>query len=1151
MAAVETRTIMTQQTTRKRQRRDRAVAHAAGQALIDAALGNTVVFDRLEDRQMMAAHVAGDPATYATIQAAVDAAKAGGTVTVDAGSYAESVRINKALTVQGAQAGVDARSNVRQSATGVESVVTGATTTAGVGAVFTVAADGVTIDGFTVQGQTTKDLATGAGIVIAPGVSGTTIVNDLVQNNVSGLFLSNASASNPATIRHNVFKGNNNAGTNGGRGIYTDQSISGGTLTNVVIDANSFVNNRGGTSTTTLEAAVALESTSNAASQTNITVSNNTFDANGKAILAFNTTGLLFTGNVVTRGLDWYSGIVRFEGNDHDVTITGNTLYANTGPAVAVDCKGFPGDNSGFVVTGNNIYGNGTTSGKNFGIVVNGDVYQGTFDARYNYWGNASGPSGDGSGTGDSVYGSGHVVSGSSWSVTAGAGSELFAPFATAPVQTQDTAYWGLSATDGSKIQAEDFNHGGEGIAYHDTTSGNSGGQYRTTGVDVATTADAGGGYTVTNTTAGEWLDYSVNLTAGGTYRLDFRMAAAAAGATFRVLVDGAQIGADAAVPNTGSATTFATVSLNNVSLTAGGHTVRVLFVTNTTGATTGPAFNWFQMVNTAPVSVPTAPTALAATANGSDTVNLTWTNTAANASTVKVLRSTDGGATYVTLMTLAGTASSYADAGLKPLTSYLYKVVASNAGGDSPATAAASTTTAPSSTAPTSLTQLTWTSATSGWSAPQINQTIKNKTITLRGTAYATGIGTHASSTISYDLAGRFGTFAADVGVDDEVGGQGNVRFQIYGDNALLFDSGVVTGSSAVQHATVNVSGVKTLTLIASAGIDGTIDYDHADWAGAQLTVAPPVVAVPAAPTSLTATATSTSTVNLSWTAGGTTQTAYAVDRSTDGGATYTTIATVSNTTYADTGLAAGTTYTYRVRATNTAGSSAAGNAATVTTISATATMVNLSTITPTSAQADWGTIQSDATIKGKPITLRGATYATGLGTHASSTITYDVAGKYAAFVSDAGVDDETGGQGNVRFQVYGDGVLLYDSGVLTGTSPAAHLNVNLSGVKTLTLVASPGIAGTIDFDHADWAGAKLVAAAATPTAPVAAAAVKLAKAVRFAPVQAKTVAELKRAARAAQAQAKAAAKAAAKASHAKLTGKTAKVAGPKKAVA
>src|SRR5258708_265847 len=79
------------------------------------SIGHGGHVDRLESRQLLAAHIVGDPTFYSTIQAAVNAATPRAIINVDAGAYSESVTITKPLTIRGAQAGIDARSNLRQS----------------------------------------------------------------------------------------------------------------------------------------------------------------------------------------------------------------------------------------------------------------------------------------------------------------------------------------------------------------------------------------------------------------------------------------------------------------------------------------------------------------------------------------------------------------------------------------------------------------------------------------------------------------------------------------------------------------------------------------------------------------------------------------------------------------------------------------------------------------------------------------------------------------------------------------------------------------------------------------------------------------------------------------------------------------------------
>ena len=114
------------------------------------------------------------------------------------------------------------------------------------------------------------------------------------------------------------------------------------------------------------------------------------------------------------------------------------------------------------------------------------------------------------------------------------------------------------------------------------------------------------------------------------------------------------------------------------------------------------------------------------------------------------------------------------------------------------------------------------------------------------------------------------------------------------------------------------------------------------------------------------------------------------------------------------------------------------------------------------------------DGADDGGAIWLSGVTYAKGLGTHAHSEIVYNLAGNYARFRADVGIDDEAGAQGAAVFQVWVDGVKLFDSGVRTGNSATLPVNVDVAGKNTLRLVVTDGGNGE-DWDHGDWANARL----------------------------------------------------------------------------
>ncbi|MCL2552087.1 MAG: NPCBM/NEW2 domain-containing protein, partial [Actinomycetia bacterium] len=139
-------------------------------------------------------------------------------------------------------------------------------------------------------------------------------------------------------------------------------------------------------------------------------------------------------------------------------------------------------------------------------------------------------------------------------------------------------------------------------------------------------------------------------------------------------------------------------------------------------------------------------------------------------------------------------------------------------------------------------LSDLAWESAVSGWGPVEHDRSNgeqaagDGKTLTIGGTTYAKGLGVHAASDITYYLGGGCSSLATDVGVDDEVGANGSVDFQIYRDGTLAADSGVVTGNDGPRHLTANLAGGAELRLVVTDGGDGNT-YDHADWAGPVLT--------------------------------------------------------------------------------------------------------------------------------------------------------------------------------------------------------------------------------------------------------------------------------------------------------------------------
>ena len=190
------------------------------------------------------------------------------------------------------------------------------------------------------------------------------------------------------------------------------------------------------------------------------------------------------------------------------------------------------------------------------------------------------------------------------------------APPAAPPVSTP---YSGTPAALPGTIEAENYDKGGEGLAYHDTTAGNSSAAYRTDDVDIRVTADTSGAYNVKSIRAGEWMAYTVNVTTPGAYTIGFRLASSGSGGTVHFALDGQDVSGPIVLPDTGGWGVWQTFTKAGVTLPAGTHVLKLIVDANGSAGTVAD-INWLQLTLPAPAPAPTPAPAPAPTAAYSGT---------------------------------------------------------------------------------------------------------------------------------------------------------------------------------------------------------------------------------------------------------------------------------------------------------------------------------------------------------------------------------------------------------------------------------------------------------------------------------------------------------------------------------------------------
>jgi hypothetical protein len=143
---------------------------------------------------------------------------------------------------------------------------------------------------------------------------------------------------------------------------------------------------------------------------------------------------------------------------------------------------------------------------------------------------------------------------------------------------TGGTPYGGTPHAIPGTIETEDYDLGGEGVAYHDMTTGNAGGVYRTDDVDIKVSGDTGGGYAIGWFQSGEWLEYTVDVARSALYDVELRFGSIYTDRSLSLTFNGTNVTGAVAAPLVGAWDSYLlSVTVSNVSLTAGQQTMRVV----------------------------------------------------------------------------------------------------------------------------------------------------------------------------------------------------------------------------------------------------------------------------------------------------------------------------------------------------------------------------------------------------------------------------------------------------------------------------------------------------------------------------------------------------------------------------------------------
>jgi len=375
-------------------------------------------------------------------------------------------------------------------------------------------------------------------------------------------------------------------------------------------------------------------------------------------------------------------------------------------------------------------------------------------------------------------------------------------------------------------------------------------------------------------------------------------------------------------------------------------------------------------------VQAPADPSGLSATAVSSSAIQLNWTDNSSTERNIIVSRSIAAGGSYSDIATLGINHTTYTDSGLTPDTTYYYQVRMVNSGGNSAASIEAAGTTLPlppaapsgivASAASSSQIDVLWVDNSSNEDTFVVSRSSSsNGTYTDVGTVPA-NTATFASTGLSPATTYFFKVRAVNAGGVSALNGPASATTLPLPPAAPSGLVATAAGTSQINLTRTDNSSNEANFVVARSSTSGgpftdiaTLGANVTSYSNTGLTQntthfyvvravnaggaspnspqasATTQIAPPAAPSGLTATATSQSQINLTWTDNSSNESNFVVARATSSGGSYTDIATLSAnvTSYSNTGLSPSTTYYYVVRATNAGGASVNSAQASATT--------------------------------------------------------------------------------------------------------------------------------------------------------------------------------------------------------------------------